>query len=294
MKNRIFLKILLLVVLISSVAEASDLPSLAKYLLPYRKVFQNNFYTYHYVTRDGVKVSRTGILDQQLPQIANHVSDWSQYFWNLSQPSGTGMIRGFYLASDPVVSREFGKDNWLLYRVKLHQGLSYLDMQQIDGQPADLISESALSILRANGCDETKWHYLIYKSFVPQCREIALKTLKDLNVDVIQYPWVSTNFDSCANRSDNAYILINPKSIPTHDIQMFYSEQPMLKSSSLANEAKYIEAFFNHVLFDSSRGGTAPQASPKDFKPWPELDDKISSDDFKNYLKKNILDCHSE
>jgi hypothetical protein len=62
MKNRIFLKILLLVVLISSVAEASDLPSLAKYLLPYRKVLQNNFYTYHYVTRDGVKVSRTGIL----------------------------------------------------------------------------------------------------------------------------------------------------------------------------------------------------------------------------------------
>lgn len=265
--------------------------SLAGALQSYVKQVTESIHTYHYVTREAVKVAPEGPLDLADPKLAHHVRDWANYYWDQTQPGDTGMIRGFYVATDPVVSRDFGKNHWLLYRVELPKGLKYLDMKAVEAR--DEISSEIAVKLKALGCDETRWHYLIYKSFEPACRKVALKTLKDLDIDLIDYPWQAADYPPCVERPSDAFILLRPDRVPDDRVRIFYAESP--HSSEETAEQAMIESFFLRVKPNAAESGTtAPETDPEKYKLWPDLDSKTATDrEFRTYLDRHIEGCQS-
>lgn len=280
-----------LLLLTSSFAYADEHmpPSAADALRAYRKTLSRDFDTYHYVTREALKVSVTGELDLSRPELTNHVRDWADYYWNLEQPGGTGMIRGFYLAGDPVISRSFGGDHWLMARVRLTAGLRFLDMTALE-HDQKYIPEAVRSRLANYGCDETRWNYLIYKSFKRPCREIALKTLRDLNIDVIQYDWQSGNFAGCANHTEDAYILLRTKWMSSDVTRLFYAEQ-----NPTDREAAFVEAAFARIVQHPNEGEWSGMGEgfKRDYEKrlYPALDSVLSDNDFIRELSARIAGC---
>jgi hypothetical protein len=265
--------------------------SLAEPLRGYVKTLGQGIYTYHYVTREQVGVAPTGVLDLTDPKLTSHLQGWASYFSNLSQPKGTGMVRGLYLATDPVASRAFGKDHWLLYRVALQAATKYLDLKSLvgqDGIPSDWVAK-----LNAGGCDLAKvdnnrWTDLFYKSFDPACRRIALQTLTDLGVELIDYDWISTGFTSCPTRPTDAFILLTTKDLPADAVRIFYAELP--HSGQDLEEQLATEGAFLQVV--STPSGSEPQLNPKNYEPWSALDAKAAKDHaFDPFAHQNFFGC---
>jgi hypothetical protein len=271
----------------------ADTWSLAEELQPYVKQLSQPIYTFHYATREAMKIPTTGPLDLNSTILQNHVRDWANYFWDLSQPGDTGMVRGFYLATDPVVSRDFGKSNWILYRVELPAGTRYLDVHPLVSGALEQVSPAVQAKLLAAGCNETKWKYVLYKSFDKNCRKIALQTLKDLQVTLIDYDWVSADYTFCTSRPNDAFILLKPEAIAPADIKIFYAE--MIGSSADEQAQRSIESFFLRVQPNAEESGsTAPETSPQTYALWRDLNNPaISDEDFKNYLTAHIYGCQS-
>jgi len=270
-----------------------DTLSIANALQPYVKKIRQPVFTYHYVTRELLDVPTTGPLDLTDSKLANHVQDWSSYFMDLSQPGGTGMIRGFYLATDPVVSRDFGKDHWLLYRVVLTAGLTYLDVKALESA-SEYIPQPIQDQLKAKGCQEQKWSYLIYKSFDPACRAIAIKTLRDLDVALIDYPWMSADFPPCTHRPSDAFILLRSDRLDSDASQIMYSEMSR-DDLTIMKRQEVMERLFSEVKPNAAQSGsTSPETSPDKYRLWPDVDTKSVTDtDFVLYLRGHIYGCET-
>src|SRR4051794_19271312 len=73
--------VLILVLISIPTARAQETLSLADALHPHVKTLKRSIHTYHYATREGVKVPIEGKLDENNPKLANHVQDWANYYW---------------------------------------------------------------------------------------------------------------------------------------------------------------------------------------------------------------------
>jgi len=116
-------------------------------------------------------------------------------------------------------------------------------------------------------------------------QKIALKTLKDLNVDLIDYPWVSADIPPCVGRPNDTYVLLKPDRLAEDAVRIFYAESPHSDDKQLG-EQLMLETFFLHVKPGAEQSGsTAPETAPEQYKLWPELDSKAVGDrDFQIYL----------
>jgi hypothetical protein len=264
----------------SSEAPPVDTLSLASQLQPYVKKLKAPIFTYHYLTRESLGVATAGILNIDDPKLSSHVQDWSNYFFDLSQAGGTGMVRGFYLATDPVVSRDLGKDHWLLYRVVLRAGMTYLDTKALDGS-SETIPSDVQDQLKSKGCTATKWSSLLIKSFDSACRAIAVKTLRDLDVTLLDYASVSVDFPPCTHRPNDAFILLKPDRLEADSVLILYAEVPhddiTMMKRQLAMEKLFSEA-------KPSAGQSL----------WPDMDaSSVTQADFELYLRGHIYGCES-
>ena len=258
-------------------------PDLARFLIAHRKTLARDIYTYHYLTRSAAHVAPSGLLDSKSPALTGHVASWSNYYWDLSQPGGTGMIRGLYLATDPVVSRSFGKDEWLLYRIILRAGTSFLDTSEVtENDATEYLSPAAERVALRAGCKETKWSYVLYKSFDPNCRALALRTLKKLKVALIDYSWQSTEFTLGAKRPDDTFILIDPSVVLASDVQCFYAEFES-DDAATRREQAILSALFRHVV--PAHTDAPWYVDPATLAPWKDQTlPAVPDDDLRRFL----------
>lgn len=286
----LFMQTLLALSLCGHAARADVVVSVAAALRPFVKKLERPLHVYHYTSRGDLGLPKTGKLDVAKKPIFNYVREASEYFWDLGQPDGTGMIRGMYLASDPVASRDFGGDHWILFRVALPRDARYLDM--IELEKSNRIPESLSAQLAESGCTETKWSYLIYKSFVPACREIATRALRELDLDYISYGWVSAGYPTCLSRPDDTVLLLRASALAKDSVRVFYLEIPHKEKDGLA-EQRMLERFFLRARPNlASSGYTPPISDPLAYRLWPELDASAPSDaEFEAYLAANIFGC---
>jgi hypothetical protein len=277
----------------SSEVPPADTISLASRLQPYVKKLNEPIFTYHYVTRELMGVATTGILNTDDPKLSTHVQDWSNYFFDLSQPGGTGMIRGLYLATDPVVSRDFGKDHWLLYRVVLKAGMTYLDMKTLEAA-SETIPADVQEQLKSKGCAEEKWSSLMYKSFDPACRAIAVKTLQDLDVALVDYAWMSADFPPCTQRPNDAFILLKPDRLASDAVLVLYAEMPHDDITVMKRQLIMEKLFSEAKPSAGQSNSTSPENNPDKYRLWPDMNAaSVTEADFELYLRGHIYGCES-
>jgi hypothetical protein len=277
----------------SSETIPADTLSLASTLQPYMKKIGEPIFTYHYVSRETMGVATSGILNLDDPKLATHVQDWSNNFWDLSQPGGTGMVRGFYLATDPVVGRDFGKNHWLIYRVVLKAGLTYLDMKSL-GSSSETIPPSIQDQLRTKGCAEQKWSSLMYKSFDPACRAIALKTLQDLDVALVDYAWMSADFPPCTHRPNDAFIVLKPDRLESDAVMIFYAEMPHDDITVMKRQLIMNKLFAVAKPGADQSNSTAAENNPDKYMLWPDMDSSsVTETDLELYLRGHLFGCES-
>jgi len=250
------------------------------------------FLAYHWVKREsvgsdelGFGINPTGPIDPRDPKVSRHVEDWSQYYFK-------SLKHGLYLGTDPVYYRSFGGENFLLYRVRMHVGLRFLDFhthfgdKQFSQVPAEARQE-----LQTYGCDcreTTEWEelfrgegYSVKES--PGCAKVVFDTIRKLKVDVIKYRKGAVDFESCpGEREKFAMILVNTASLMPADIAYFYSE---MASSELQEEQIQIERLFLNVKVENRE----THAYYQKMRPWPQLDEESAR--ASDSILVNILGC---
>jgi len=284
-----------------SISDGSAVDMLTADLRKYVVGFCNSFYGYSYRKRSDFTPDPDAIRVTDSKYVRNMYNDWNQRYMTPNNPvKPLEFVDGVYFAIDPIVSREFGKKEWILFRADLPQTMTALNVAYMMYQPDGLrfIPAPIQEKMKQLGCDEKKYDYLFRKNRSKACREIAVSVLKKLNVDAIQYSWRSADFTSCRQRQRFAYILIRPEIIKSTAIFSFQSVEPTLTDESRFLLALYGAAQKNQspfVLDWSTKGDeTVSQVvNGPDMQLWPNAGGltPFSDAETATWVKSHLLGC---
>jgi hypothetical protein len=247
---------------------------------PRKKSLPRSIDVYHYVQRSKLGLPRTGTLDFTLPMIADHVRNWGAYFLDPAQANGGFDARGLYTATDPITTLAYGRSEFLLFRVRLAEATSYLD---ITDREEDVPASVATAVIAA-GCqpDIMTWRRVLMNGEVDACRAIALDVLARLSVEALAYHYQAVDFDGCTGRGPSAFVLFGKQTLTKAPVQVFAADIPT--PDPARDERLAIEGMF----YLSPLAKQVPELDPWPIlAPTPGLRDAAAA-----WLKRRVLYCN--
>lgn len=203
-----------------------------------------------------------------------------------------GMLgRGLYAAIDPVQSRSYGGENWVLFQIRLARGSRYWMVQDpTTGAPlldqSTISSELSMAMERHFGCSMNSDGRLVTRRRCYHLRRLLLLRLK---VAAISYHWGVGPRDVgptlCKIQRGDAFFLTNLAPFRAEDIRVFGpSHFPFLDelADDLSEDRRAIQRMFDIT-------GNPPL--------WPLLsrswlrNRKSTHDEARAWAKKNLLVC---
>ncbi len=165
---------------------------------PLVKTLPTSIYTYHYVTLEKLTLLTGITLENGLIPLSSNLvpSLVSQMVDMISDSSRINKYGGFFVATDPVGSRDFGYLKWILYRVEMPEGTNYLDLGERfhpNGVKFSLDTRAALAKLGCMVSDTGP--FLDLGIFGPSvatapCLPVAIAMFKKMNIDAVAYNWI--------------------------------------------------------------------------------------------------------
>jgi tetratricopeptide (TPR) repeat protein len=261
---------------------AAEPLEIAPLLRPFVKTLSRPIHTWHYATRQ-----RMGLPDGPVapddPALQTYLQQKFTRYWDLSlEPAEGSMVSGLYMAFDPVASRAYGGvgDGWGLVQIPLGKGFSFVDVRLWGDErdkakklPADLQEK-----LRQRGCKAQTAASLLTMMESRACREIAVRTMTELDVDGILYTFPVANFANCADRPKGALILFRPEAVDLPHVRVFTNESP---ADAMAGERRRIRDLFER----------AQQAGSVRTPPWPDLAATPVPAAMEPWMKEHLFGC---
>ncbi len=249
------------------------------------------FFVYHYVSRSGdLRLAPAEIDRFGADEARTHLAQWSEWFFNPAQPRRGEDAQGLYAALEPLSSRAWGKEDWVLMRFEIPKGTRILDLNgSLKAQPSvhsklqkhvfDLYSVCPGDISARN---------LFMKTVAPACRQFFSDLLRSMGVDAILYgPWRSAQFPKhCEKVKDASLLVLNTEGISKEGIRIFRDARP---AEDQMAEAKVFEGLRR---INPVRGMTYDDKMKAYNRLWAE--GKIPAADkseIEAYLAKHILGC---
>src|SRR5579872_184938 len=263
----------------ASGGEAPDALSeaVAAWLKPRVKLLSRELDVYHYAMR-----TRIGLPGHGPPPGDFDPTPYLQMkvprYWDLSlevHPFSTAS--GLYVASDPVIARAFGGsgDVWAMIELVLKPGFRFVDVRGAEGAAADeaRLPAALRSPLAAAGCDVQFAQTLLVAQEVRECRALAVKVLRSLQVDGILYEFPSKNFEPCRERPPGGFIVVSPDGYVASRTRVFVTE-------SESSERLRIQDLF----------ARAHEAGSRLTPPWPGLPSAPQAQ-MVPWIRQNIFGC---
>ena len=181
--------------------------------------------TFHYGTTDVV------------PQISSHqvIADWAglmaEPFFDTGVVTGDMQGAGFYVATDPQSTRNFGSTSPLLFAIPIKKGTLILDMSS-DRETEDQDLTELRSLASDFQCSESTekdemynieaFTHIFRGSKKIECRQIVVEAFKKLNVEAILYSYSSDPYSvNCRYRFD-AFNIVSEKAIGVEGNGLFW------------------------------------------------------------------------
>lgn len=209
----------------------------------------------------------------------------------------TANLRGFYLAPDPVSTRNYsGENEWNMLRVIFPQKTRFLDLGKSKANKIGFyeVSDALLSVLRAADCDpfhpnapnkSPRPKDLFLKNYDQECRNIIDKALVNLGVQAIFYDFGGAQLNGCRqNRRQTAVVVIDSSVIYKANLRVF-NQDTMWNENDVEHESLHW-MFFTATPSDSGEQESKISANKRmNFL----QDPKIS-----NWIKHNVFACSYE
>jgi hypothetical protein len=230
---------------------------------------------YHYVSRGQLKLPPTGVLDLSSATITGHPITRSRAFFAAPPPFNSGDAPGLYAAIDPVASRGWGGGDFLLYRIRLPKGATYVDL-------ISPVSPAVAAKTTAASCAPDYRH--IVMSLDPSCRPLGLAVVAKLGVQALRYDFLAaTNFGGCKakDRGTSAFVLLAFDKLPKDAVQVFAAEIGAAGAGAAGRAAS------DGRCLDITPGGLF---GSKDDRPWPSLDGQASGTT--DWMNQHLLFCN--
>ncbi|MEZ4814649.1 MAG: hypothetical protein R3A80_05520 [Bdellovibrionota bacterium] len=244
------------------------------------------FNAYHYASREAdLHVSSSESISKNKVFIEKHIKDWSEWFSNPHQKVTSGKdAQGLYAALEPLSSRNWGREDWVLFRIKMTKGMRLLDLSN----PSVTWNLDKFAFELFNYCPRGTARSYFLSPYPQKCRLLFLKVIELLKVDVILYGyWRSAQFPGvCETVLDRSMLILKSDKLDLRDVEVFTSQGIM---SDHEEEAR--------VITELSRMNSIDRMSYKEGDPHYEgfwsNDDALEADRsiVQSYVNKNILGC---
>jgi len=269
----------MLALIICTQARAEDELSAAETLRPFLKELSREVSTYHYAYRPAMGLRADGPLAEGQELTDAYVQRKMVRYWSLEVDARPyAMVSGLYVAADPVIGRTFGGigESWALFRIPLRKGFRFVDVRATDreGLPQRLPPDLRAQLRRA-GCDAQFPAALLTGLESLACHRIAVRTVKDLDVDGIVYPYQASGFDECRGRSSGAFIVLRTTGLGR--ALLMTSESPRVVS----DDHRIVRG-----LFELARHAGSFHPSP-----WPKLETTAAMPDLQTWMREHLFGC---
>jgi tetratricopeptide (TPR) repeat protein len=261
---------------------AAEPLQIAPLLRPYVKTLSRPIHTYHYATRQRMGLPEGPVAPDD-PVLRTYLQQKFTRYWDLSlEPAEGSMVSGLYMAFDPVASRAYGGvgDGWGLVQIPLGKGFSVVDVR-LWGDERDKAKRLPADVqekLRQRGCNAQTAATLLTMMESRACREIAVRTMTELDVDGILYTFPVANYTNCPERPNGALILFRPEAVDLPHVRVFTHESP---ADAMIGERRTIRDLFER----------AQQAGSVRTPPWPELASIPVPAAMEPWMKEHLFGC---
>ena len=279
----------------TAVTLTSDEQVIADYLRPNIVRLDHEVHTYHWSTASAAKNGKNQLLSANEVRVYNTVKKSVPIYWDAfgKDPANSMYGPGYYLASDPYTTREFGGDDpgtWILTDVVLPAGMTIFNFGSDDRDTTTDVEHA----LRRMGCAVLAKEGSIgvfirpISTHVPTaCRDEIRKVLEGFfGVEAIAYDYASSDVIGCSHEEhQKAFILTNARSILPNSVQGFNST-----TADAATERARIQWLIT-VEEDDEQLWKDIETSPR--KADPTSPDGIRTENWNRWIRGNLLGCGS-
>lgn len=264
-----------------SQATSADPPPVSDSLRPFVRSLSRPVYTWHCLPRARLGLPAEGYVAPGDPVLLHFLRSKIERFWDLGLPvRPMAAASGLYSGIDPVACRAFAGvgDGWVIAQVVLPKGFRFLDVRDGEGGTPKFPAEGRAR-LASEGCDARSTAGLVVMQESGACRRIAVRALRELGVDGILWSYPRTAFETCGERPDGVFILLDPETIQPDRIRLF------------AKDSRPDDGAMEDRLRIRDLHGKARQGGSMRDVPWPELEGTPSPDRMEEWMRQHLFGC---
>lgn len=206
---------------------------------------------FHWVKRANARLPMGATISPTSPAIREYATPMIAMFWNRLAETPVDVYGfGFYLARDPITTREYGgetNEEAAVAQIALKPGAKFMNF--LDYRPKWIKADLRKKLVGL-GCEDNFPGLFRKRTFTPICRQIGAEVLKRLNVDAFIYPYRHLNgttvkipVPGCNHLFEGAFILIHDQNV-AWERSFFFVKEPLLPDSSQ-------DAQLNRTLFSN-------------------------------------------
>lgn len=264
-----------------SQASAAELPRVSDNLRPFIRSLSRPVYTWHCLPRARLGLPAEGYVAPGDPVLLPFLRSKVERFWDLGLPvRPMAAASGLYSGIDPVACRAFAGvgDGWVIAQVILPAGFRFLDVRSGEEGTPKFPAEVGAR-LAAKGCDAPSTAGLVVMQESEACRRIAVEALRELGVDGILWSYPRTPFETCGERPDGVFILLDPDVLQPDRIRLFTKD-------SRAGDGGLEDRLRIRDLHLRAR----EEGSMRD-APWPELEGTPPPGAMEEWMRQHLFGC---
>jgi hypothetical protein len=266
---------------VSLASAAAEAPPVSESLRPLIRSLSRPVYTWHCLPRARLGLPAEGYVAPEDPVLLPFLRGKVERFWDLSLPvRPSAAASGLFSGIDPVSCRAFAGvgDGWVIAQVILPEGFRFLDVRSGEGGTPKLAAE-VRARLAAEGCDVASTAALIVMQESDACRRIAVRALRELDVDGILWSYPRTSFDTCGERPDGVFILLDPETIQSGRVRLF------------TKDSRPGDGGMDDRLRIRDLHARARQSGSMRDVPWPELEGTPPPDRMEDWMRQHLFGC---
>lgn len=241
-----------------------------------------------------VKGSVDSISPSILQSVEKNVHDRMSRFWDISIPvsgrsldGGAMAPNGFYVATEPVISRNYGGSNWAVYQMQLPAGMTFIDGRF---RTANVLGPNLQKALAARGCTnplrvDSKNPVFATRNLIKAdtsqkaCRQALTDIANAVNAKAVLYFFLEEPVPTCRKvyQWNAAFVLIHPESIVPNTLKPMVQD-PVSQEDGLEKSRQMINAVFKDT------GKSAPFTNSS----------TASEAEAAKFMKDNYFACNPE
>lgn len=229
-----------------------------------------------------------------LQSVETNVHDRMSRFWDISVPvsgrsldGGAMAPNGFYVATEPVISRNYGGANWAVYQMILPAGMTFIDGRYRTGT---VLGPHLQKALAARGCTnplrvDSKNPVFATRNLIKAdtqqtaCRQALMDIANAVNAKAVLYFFLEEPVPTCRKvyQWNAAFVLIRPEAYKPNTLRALVQDR-VNQEDGLEPSRQLINAVFK----DAGKAGPFSNSST------------ASEAETAKFMKDNYFACNPE